>query len=345
MIQRLLIFILILFFSSCLQNPDKDLDVAINNYKNGPIKNVAEIGKKFLNLIKKKEFNSKDLMQSNNVLFTIDNEAIHIHHPVRLTVKLLQMEKPEIIDINKNYLVLSDKNSVNILNNELDLIKSLPVGDKKKRIKAVKLINDKIIYYFDGRVFEYSIKSGEHGLLIKNRLKSPYKKHYEVKIFKKGTFVGVLIGIAGSYYYNIINYNKRLIAVQNLSVSSKKMLLTDKYLDYVFGSSGKWVLKRFKIAGKSKESLYLIYDIIDIELLTRGIIFENSSGLWMREHSKGNIKSEKMLIPFKYRLTGKCDNLIILQYNSKSYLVDFERLNAKLKILKSKIPKIGKVKK
>ena len=329
------ISLFLIFHINCADNPDKILKKSIKSYQEGISGSFEKIESALLKKITLNSFNSTNLKVDSAALYFINENQINIFHPVNKSFSLADGEQIKHFTLNNNYCAITDEKLLSIYRTNGSHEKEIILGDKKRKIKAILSYEDMIIYYVENKLFSYDFTSDTTQQLTNDTFKPPYTKYYSVKFYPKENILGIQAGIAGSYYFSIIDLPTRKILIKNISISSSKLYMSSSHIYYIFGSTGNWELKKISLKSKNKSKINKFNDLIDIELTSHGLIYENSKGLWVSSYE---MKSN--LIPFKYRLFGKYKDLVVLKYKNKIYLTDLKKLIDDVNFLKNNVPEI-----
>ncbi len=331
------LFFLAMFFSlvSCSFDPEKKLDAAIERYLErdpGAVEALA------LELIRYSSIDSiagTDCISNGNVLYSVDENDARIIFPSRFELSMVGGDGIKHLDVSGNFAVASDERRLSLFDSGGGHLDDIEIGDEKNPLLNCVIYSDAVIYYRSFNLYRYSIRENEEVLLLKDTFPPPYTKYYTVTFLKKRNLLGIAAGIAGSYYFNIVNLDDKNVVLKNLRTSSSKIHMDSEYIYYIFGNSGAWQLTRWAFANKDKKIVYRFSDIIDIELTGRGYIWQDTNGL----HASG-YEEEPIPIPFPYQLAGSYGESILLRHGVYYYTIDMKKLLVALAKLREKAPNL-----
>ncbi len=317
----------------CSLNPDRKLDKAIDGYNEKMPNALLALEKEFINTISIGSVAETNLQSSGTLLYKIQDNSAEVVYPSRNRYTLTDHNTISCIDRTADYAVISDGIKFCIYGADDDHRNDETIGEKKKPVKAVIIDGDAIIYYKGFKLYRYSIVHNTSEPILKESFPPPYVNYYRVGLCKRDDLISIMSGIAGSYFFSLIQLSTGAVVIKNLAMSSSKYHWGINTIRYITGSSGNWEIMQYNIDGKVKKSLAKLPDIIDIELVGQGYLLETSKGLWTARYG-----TEKRPIPFAYRLAGTYKGRILLQYRNSCYFIDMNKLFAGLNKLEEKTP-------
>ncbi|MBN2157982.1 MAG: hypothetical protein JW807_01210 [Spirochaetes bacterium] len=323
-----------LFFGGCSLDPDRKLNRALELYLEKKPDALNKLEVEFLNRVSTHSFRMEHLQSNGSFLFTADEDEIKIVYPAKHSLTLPDSEGIMHYDSNDDSAIVSDGIRISIFDDG-DRLADKTIGDKKSPVRSVLISNGSFLYYRNSTIYRYLIAGESSEEFLKETFPPPYAKYYKVSMYLKDDLLCILAGIAGSYYFSIVNPASEKIILKNLSLSSSKHVMADNFVFYIKGNSGNWELIRYDIGTKSKHMLSKFTSIIDIELTDRGYLIENSSGLWVSEYG-----GEKTRLPFAYQLVGTCRGMVLAHYKDSYYLIDTTLLFEMIKMLEGKAPEL-----
>jgi len=324
---------IVAILGGCSLDPDRKLDKAIDSYNEKKPNALQSLENEFINTISIGSVEETDLQSSGTLLYKIHDNSAEVIYPSKNKYTLTDNDTVCCVDRTSDYAVISDGIKFSIYDGDGDHRNDETIGEKKKPVKAVIVDGDTIIYYKGFKLYRYSIIHNTSESMLKDSFPPPYANHYKVTLSKRDDFICIMSGIAGSYFFNLIQLSTGAVVIKNLAMSSSKYHWGINTIHYTTGNSGNWEIMQYAIDGKVKKSLAKLSDIIDIELVGHGYVLESSTGLWTALYGK-----EKRPIPFAYRLAGTYKGRIILLYGNSYYFIDFNKLLAGLNKLEEKTP-------
>lgn len=323
----------IAILTGCSLDPDRRLDKAIAAYNEKQPNALQVLEEEFINTVSIGSVEGTNLQSNGALLYKIQDNGAEVVYPSTYKYTLTDSEAITCIDRTADYAVISDGIKFCIYNGDGDHRSDETIGEKKNRVKAVSIDGDTIIYYKNFKLYRYSILHNTSELLHKESFPPPYANYYKVSLSKRDDLLCIVSGIAGSYFYNLIQISNGAVIIKNLALSSSKYHLGENTIRYITGNSGNWEIMQYAIGSKEKKSLAKLTDIVDIELVGQGYIVESSKGLWAARYGM-----EKKPIPFAYQLGGGYKGRILLKYRNAYYFIDMNKMLAGLKKIGEQSP-------
>lgn len=232
-------------------------------------------------------------------------------------------------------VAFSGGTDIKIIDSTGSLIHSFsPDGSDKDKIKSILLRGDSLFYFINNNIYIYNIARAE--IAAKYEFFPPYKSEdYRVKIFYDSNSLGVVAGIAGNYYFSIIDIMTKSISLKNLEISSSKLFFSGNSVYYISGLSGRWTLNKITLPAKNKTVLTNFTSLRDIEFSRSGIVYEDKDNLWVLDYENHPLKT-----PFRFELTGGCGEKILIRYEDSYYVADTALFLQKINCLNKEVPEL-----
>ncbi len=338
--RPIVLSLFMILLCACTMDPEKRLEKALDNFSTGQPDALDALQLELLRYGSKGSIDGKDLHSTGTVIYQTDEEGARIIFPSRIDLSMIGAEGERHIDMNDRYAVISDGRQLSIFDNRGSHIIDAAVGDEKNPVLNCTVDGETIIYYKDFTLYRYKIADNTSDALMPETFPPPYRKYYTVTFSRTGSLLGIAAGIAGSYYFNVVDLSEQRVVLKNLQTSSSKLHMGPDTIYYITGKSGAWQLTMWTLADKNKITLTRFTDIIDIELSAKGYIREHRDGLEISSYKEAPVR-----IPFKYELAGKYGEEILLHYKSRYHRVDVPRMLTGLKKLNDANPGVFSEKK
>ncbi len=319
----------------CSKDPVAVITRDIESYKEGNKSSFVDIEKDVIKHASIDSLKKVSLTSNGSVLYKMNGNKLVTVYPLKKSIKLNDEYEDLVISVNEEYTALCDTSRVIVYDNKERTVLNTVIGDTEKPVYAIALRDDNLFYYRDQKLFYQDLTLEKGDEYVTTVFKSPYTKFYNVGLYQCGSFMGILTGIAGSYYFSVVDIPEKSVQVHNIAVSSSKIHMDCDCLYYISGNSGKWKLTRFDFNTKNKDFLKSFTSLVDIEITSTGAVYLDDSGLSVITH-----KGEKRSIPFQYDLTGKINDSIIMHYDGDLYFVDLEKLMTLLSVVEKQLPGI-----
>ncbi len=336
-----LYFISLLFIQTtgCIQNAENKLKKGIELYKIKKSKEaITLIEDGLINFLSLKKIKADHLSYGENVLYSRTDKAVNIIYPIQMKINITKDYNIISYYPHIKKLAFSNGTDIKIYDTNGNLTSTcVSQADEKNPIKAISISHDNIFFYNNKKIFTCSSQVNTPEPFTNENYNEPFKDDtYNVYLYKAGTFLTLITGIAGKYNLNIIDLMNRSNLLKDLKIASSKVMATDNSLYYISGNAGKYSLNKISIISRKKENIINFENLHDIELFSTGIIFEDKEGTWIMKYDTGT----RQRIPFNYRIAGKCGDNPVLKYLNKYYIIDLPALFDKLEYIKTSIPVI-----
>ena len=151
--------------------------------------------------------------------------------------------------------------------------------------------------------------------------------------------MAIAAGIAGTYYANIIDLSTNSLILTKLRVASSKLQIGKNYVYFISGSTGSWMLEKLSFNDKKRKVLLKFGNLVDIDFLPSGMLFENSKGHWLADFTKGIV----FLLPFSFKVIAVSGGSILVIHDGKFYLIDSKKFILEMYSLMEKLPDLFEV--
>ncbi len=330
----ILVIAILSLFISCIKDHDALLSKAISRYKAGDSTQLYEIEREIALSISIATFDTANLMSHSNIIFTTDRKSLNVLYPFKKKFFDIPINDDYIFDADDTLFSSTNGIEINFQNDKTDSDRTIAIGNEKNKIKAISIFKEKTIFLFNEKLYEWKNSAGEPEMIFKDLFNAPYAKFYNAIFNKSDKNLGLITGIAGSYYFSLIDVEQKKILIKNLSLSSSRIYFNNETIYFVGGSSGKWELFSYTITDKKKNSIRVFTDLVDIIPAEGGYFFENPKGIWCG----GYDENAPVIIPFNIKPFEKCGSYVIIEVNKKYYLSDMKKMLNKINTLKNELP-------
>ncbi|MDY6934543.1 MAG: hypothetical protein SVZ03_10025 [Spirochaetota bacterium] len=336
----LYVCLLPLVMSRCTPNSERILNTGIKRFEQGETaKAITMIEKGIIDSVTIKHFSTTNLSCSNNLIYYRNNDYLKIAYPHEMDIMINNNSINLCYDPVLQRVGLLNGMNADIFNMKGALVKDVPLNQANgKEVKAIALLNDKLYYYCNRRIYFTGLHSNNAGRLVKDRFSPPFSPSlfYLVQLQTNNNKLAIIVGIGGSYNMSVIDLSNSSIMLQNWKISSSKISFQEGYLYCITGSTGNWTLRRISIYTKKRNILLAFNNLIDLELTPSGIIYENNDGLWIMNYSN----KRPVRLPFRFKLAGRYLEHLLIRNDNGFYLIDMNKFLDIITYLNSKIPSL-----
>jgi hypothetical protein len=331
-------YICLLMIPGCIQNPEDKINNGIALYSNEEsAKAMVIIEDGLINSALIKKLDENHYSFGENVIFYRKKKILRTVWPLELDIEINENYNIISYDPDSKKLGLSNGYDIKIFNSDGDLIKTCGPTPDDQRIKSFIIINGKIYFYKDTKIYSYDIESDNVTLLTNDKFSNLFgKESFNVKFYKSENLLCAVLGTAGKYYFNILDLRNNLLILQNINLASSKLLIKNNEIYYISGDAGKYSLILQTILPKKIKNLFGFSNLSDIEFFSTGLLYEDKAGFCVIDFEKtNNLKS-----PFHYEIPGQCNGKPVIKYGNKYYIIDLPVFMDKINFINNKIPSI-----
>lgn len=284
-----------------------------------------------------RKFKGHIFSYGENIIFYRQKKTLYFAYPQEFDIEINENYNLISYDPEPDQLGLSNGYDIKIYTSKGKLIKTCGPAPDDKSIKSFTISNNNIYYYKDKKIYAYDLVSDDVKLLANDKSANAFNKEaYNVKFYKTENLLGIVTGIAGKYYLNVLDLNNNLMILTDLNMASSKLYFQNNELFLIRGSAGKYLLARLSLPSKKIQNLFEFKNLTDIEFFAAGLLFEDNDGLKLIEYGKPyNYK-----IPFRYGLSGQCGGRPVIIYLDEYYIIDPAVFLEKITLINNRIPSL-----
>jgi len=286
---------------------------------------------KLLEAFSAHEYDSDEIFFTKNILIRRGGDEPEIIYPSKRTLDADESIEDNITfgSMNSKYILLGNNKGFCLFNDDGNPI-TIFKAEAKSTLDAMSLSNENVIYLSKGKLYEYSIVQKTSRLFDKDDFYAPYKKYFRAFIYSSGKYGALVAGIAGSYYISVYDIETGVIRIRNIESAAFDVAIKGNNLYYLRGGTGNWSVVKYDIASKNKSQVRQLSRIENI--------FITGTGFITTAEGKGRIEGysgEKGSVPGEWTIRGSCDDMLLIEYEGRTYLIEFGILLEKLRMIGS----------
>ena len=316
----------------CSNSPKSIYERALKKYDTAKGDSPAQITELFLAAFSSAAVDNEHIFFNKSVVLSL-KDVIEVVYPKRVILKGDESIKENIsfADMNNDCIVLGNSKGFCLFNKSGDPY-SIYTSEKKERIDAIALKGKDVFYLSSSKISKRSHEDEKITRIDSGEYNSPYKKYFKSSTLGNDQFIALNMGIAGSYYINVFDGETGSSVMKNISASSLEFNINDKDLLYVRGNTGKWSVEKYEIPTKKRSSIKDIGWINNIFIAGDGFIIVQDKNCIIQGFNKG-----RAYLPNLWNVIGICRNIVLIEYGTTVYLVDFPVLLERIIELNSKV--------
>ncbi len=338
----LIIALIVLGSISCTPGYEKDISKGIQLCQKGDLqKGMRSIERGIIDYATIEVFNTPFINFNETVLYS-RNEKLSILYPVMFDYHGNIQGNTYGIYYHavSDRLVIGNTVNIDIYGGDGTRISSIDLKSHDvKNIKSFIINGNDLILYHDGSLSSFSLDTLQRNDFVEGKFSPPFKGlSYNVIMRAAKNIVAITVGIAGSYHLSIIDSMDKSVMIRNMSVSSSRLYLNEKYIYYITGTSGSWFVERMSLSSEEKKKLHKFEDLVDIHFFQGGMILEKREGPWIVDLNSGRA----IRLSLSARVMAVIDDNVLMKGEKKYYLIDVKKLLQKVTALSGRLPGIFK---
>ncbi len=290
------------------------------------------------------KFKKGEPVASGNVIYTRSDNTVRLHHPCAASIVVPAQFKQLACDPATGRIAATNGLELRIFGKGGASESSVVVSQDKKDKADSLAVSDDAVFYFVGRqLHRYSIADRKIAVVAgRDKIQPPFiGVPYYSHLYKSGTTMMVILGIAGDYTANIVDLAADSLFMKDIKVNSPRMWFENNRLWYVSGIIGMWQLVELSVPDKKKREVFKFRDIADVAFFPGGMLYEDREGLWAVLTGPRHL----VKLPAQLKIAGMAHGAMLLTLEHATYLVDSTRLAAAIAFLAEKGPGMCAVKK
>lgn len=318
--------------SSCKKDPNEKFVAAVRSYTQ---KKHQDLGTALLESVSINNFETGKPLAIHGSLYRQEKNRLKVIYPRELSITLKNDMQVKYCVAGSTHLFVSDQLRLQVYDLQGELKNEIMAGEKGKPVQDFILVNNNLYFITEFQLYIYDPASNGKKLLTEEKFLPVNSKHYRVWLFPDGDNLGILSGLAGSYNFDVVNTAMKTHVLKKFPLSSSKLKLMKGELYHIRGGAGEWTLEKYQITGKATQVIQKFGAITDLEISSRGYLIQDVKGI-----SVAGYGGETVRIPFQFQLRGTYGDLILIAFQDRIYLVDFDNLYDRMKTLKRDLPDI-----
>ena len=323
---------------ACTKTPMEKLEKNAMDFVRGKIKNISAIEENILKVSSKLQI-SKDFSSDNRNVVIASDGSLKFLYPFQGNVYPKKIY-PALYSAAKGQFAVSDGKTVELYSESGVLNGAKTIGDDKLPVLAIALVNNNIIFFRDLHLWEYDTKTDSVTKLSDKQFSRPYDKMFNVSFVQDGEDLGIMVGCAGSYYFNVFDCGNKKMLITDVKSSTAKVSLIDRKIKYLSVVSSGWQLCEMDIITKNKNLFLIINEIEDVEVFNDIVFVECKNELYIYDPLLKKVK-----IPFSFRLKGSVAHDVFIMYSGKIFVCDPTKFRETIDLVSLIIPDLFEEKK
>jgi len=323
---KFLFFVSFLFIISCSFSKEGKYRDLLKDYKEGKISDVSEISKFIINNFALLSFENRGYFFNKSVVLK-SGSRISFLFPKNTTLKGsgFSLENVSFADINAERALIGNDGSFGVFDLDGNL-RFFYNTEKNYSIDGLSLRGNEALLFEGNRLKIFNPEDKSFKNFTNGVYSPPYNKFYKSMILSSDKYISLITGIAGAYYINVFDSKTGNPLVNNMSASSFEFNQSGDYIIYVRGTTGNWAVVKFDIVEKTRSEILSLSKLSDLFIGQSGFIYISDNRLYIV-----NLKGEKYDIPMDINVKGICRNTVLVEYDSKIYLIDFDVLMERIR--------------
>lgn len=316
-----------------------DFEAGVGLYREGKAAEaVAVLERALLDYSMEEKYSAPFPRRGEGFLYRPRKKSFKVVFPKEFTIK--SPSDPDCASYSAAYKRLALARGAQILvylngGREIESRECAPDG--KGRVQGLGWSDDTLLYHFGKRLYRCSIDMEECAPVAGDEsFPPPFSgDNYGVRLSGENGRVIIIAGAAGQYNLSGIDTGRGEPVFKNRRAASSRMLLHEKRIYYISGSSGAWSLCRLSWDGKDRTEIASFDSLVEIELFPQGILYEDGRGVCVREYAGKTLR-----LPFSYALHGGIGEYGLIEHRKALYVVEARRFFEAINRLRGLIPEL-----
>lgn len=331
MTRFILIIVLSIFISASCGSAEKNYQELLEKYASGKSSVSVDLYEALLEAYSISSHSSDKIVFTKNLVLLSGGDEPEVIYPAPVALNADESieENINFAGINSDYVLLGNNRGFCVFNNEGDPVAIYKSG-AKEMIDAMAMRNGNVVFLSKNRLYEFNISSRQTREFIAGDFSSTSKKYFRAFICSSARYSGLITGIAGSYYISVYDTQNGGLKLKNIDSSAFDFSISGSSLYYLRGGAGNWTVTKYDIASKNRTRIRQVANLENFVVSENGFIIV-SDGKSRIESFSG----EKSVLPEGWSVKGSCGNILIIEYDDRVHLIEFNVLMQKLKEINS----------
>ncbi|HPS56607.1 MAG TPA: hypothetical protein PK514_00750 [Spirochaetota bacterium] len=329
---RLIIIAALFLFSSC-GSAEKNYQRLLEKYAGGETSDTEELYESLLDAYSISSHSSDKIFFTKNLVLLSGGDEPEVIYPSSITLSADESidENITFAGINSDYVILGNNKGFCVFNDDGDPVAIYKSGPKET-IDAMAMRNENVIFLSKGKLFEFNISSRQTREFVSGDFSSASKKFFRAFIQSSPKYSALITGIAGSYYISVYDTQNGGLRLKNVDSSAFDFSISGNNLYYLRGGAGNWTVAKYDISSKNRTQIRQVAYLENFVISESGfiIVAEGKSRI-------ENFSGEKSLLPEGWSVKGSCGSMLLIEYDDRIYLIDFNVLMQRLKEISSAV--------
>lgn len=328
-----LVLAILTIFSACLKTPEEKFENCLKKAAAGQPKAAQQLEELLLAAATVETFANGEIYGDGKILWKKNGSSINMLYPKNSKFNMQNENMNMMRAVDTANAVFCDGNDIFIFDLNGKFKKKITIGTDSNPVQALTA-SDGIIYYCQkNKIYQISETDETGVLFVKDTFNPPYTRLFNTSMYTDGKKLGLLLGVAGLYYFNVVDINKKKTVNTRIRMSSANLYLQENSVLYISGDTGNWALSRFYFNSTPKKLHQRYKEIYNVEIFPNELIIENGNGIYIGSSGKEDIE-----LPNAYTFKGRCGKLALIKYGDSFYGVDTGKLYTLLTKTKQVMP-------
>lgn len=323
---RLIVTATLLIFTSC-GSAEKSYQKLLEKFAGGEISDTEELYETLLEAYSISSHSSDKIFFTKNLVLLSGGDEPEVIYPSSITLSADESieENISFAGMNSDYVLLGNNKGFCVFNDDGDPVAIYKTG-AKETIDAMAMRNENVIFLSKNRLYEFNISSRQTRDFVSGDFSSSSKKFFRAFIHSSARYSALITGIAGSYLISVYDTQNGAMRIRNVESSAFDFSINGSSLYYLRGGAGNWTVSKYDISSKNRTQIRQVAHLENFVISENGFVAV-SDGKSMIESFAG----EKSALPEEWSVKGGCGSILLVEYDDRIYLIEFNVLIQKLK--------------
>lgn len=308
------------FAISCSKTPEEKFTQALAAATEGDVAARADLEGLLINAAAEATFAENGIRCDGSVMWVAYDDEVRLLYPRDSRFPMLAPDMNLMRGADNANVVFSNGIELFVFAWSGDIVRRLTAGTEKEPVRGVTVLNGSVYYFSNSKIYSLplndSAENNEPKQFVKQTFVPPYTKLYNTYMYARGSKIGLLLGVAGSYYLNVIDTAAEKTLNTKIRMAAPKLYLDDDSVLHIFGNTGGWRLSRFWYASGKRDNYQSYKEINDVEILPNELMINTGDGYCL---GKALAKAKDIKLPAAYLFKGVCNGMALVEYNGVVY--------------------------
>ncbi len=322
-------------FTACGEDPEARFARVMEQAASGDDKAAEEATGLILEKISPFCSSEAKIICDGRVIWMEEAGTVDILYPEKVSFKLPDPGLNSMRAVCSESAAFSDGQDICIFDGKGTLKRRFTAGSEKHPVMALAVKGNRVFFFREHSLYSVS-GDDDPALLVQYSFSAPYSDFFYASIHMAGSRLGLILGVAGFYYFYLVDTEEKKILNTKVQMSSPEIYMGYDRVMHINGDTGKWAFSEFSCSEGKRKKFDVYSDLTSVYLFSDRIITERGSRFYT-----GDKSGREQKIPECLEITGACRNLVLIRYRGRIYGAKADLLSESVEKYASVLNRIG----